>query len=83
MRKAAVHSIAFRPIAGVLEAVDALLKSEPEVAIRTEILKGFNVKLTEDATIIDLVTWAMDNDPSSVVRAYAQQIVEAYNLEKT
>lgn len=81
VRKAAVHTIAFRPIDGVLEAVDALLKTEPEIAIRTEILKGLNTKLREDAIVIDSVAWAMENDPSGTVRAYAKQIVDAYRVD--
>lgn len=82
VRKAAASTIAYRPIAGVLEAFDALLKNEQAQIIRTTILQGMNTKLVEEPSVLESVEWAMENDPSASVRSYAKQIVDAAALDK-
>jgi len=76
VRRAAIFTVAFRPIAGVLEALDALLKNEKEMTVRMEILSGMNTKLAEEPAVIDSITWAMENDPSPKVREYAKKIAD-------
>jgi hypothetical protein len=81
VRKAAVHTIPFRPVSGVVGAVDRLLTTEPEEAIRMEILKGMNVKIGEDVAILESIEWAMENDPSEKVRSFAKEILEGRSFE--
>lgn len=80
VRRAAVSTIPFRPIAGVFEALDALLKSEPEQAVRLAILQGMNTKIEEESLVLQSAQWVMENDPSETVRSYAKQIVDAVKL---
>lgn len=76
IRRAAVFTVAFRPIAGVLPALDTLLKTEKEMTVRMEILSAMNTKLAEETAVIESVTWAMDNDPSPKVREFAKKIAD-------
>lgn len=82
VRKAAVHTIPFRPIAGVLKAVDALLRTEKQDALRIEIVKGLSVKISEDPAVAESVEWALENDPSAQVKQIAQQILESQGAEE-
>lgn len=80
VRKAAVSTIPFRPLAGVFEALDTLLKSDPEQMIRLAILQGLNTKIEEESLVLQSAQWVIDNDPSETVRSYAKQIVDAAKL---
>ncbi|MFO0590387.1 MAG: HEAT repeat domain-containing protein [Polyangiaceae bacterium] len=76
VRKAAVHTLPFRPIAGVLAAVTGLLEIEPELGIRIEIVKGLSIQIAEDEDVTATVEWAAENDPSAQIRQQAQQILD-------
>lgn len=83
VRRAAVFTVAFRPVAGVLLALDTLLKNETEMTVRMEILTAMNTKLAEESAVIDSVTWAMENDPSPKVREFAKKIAEHVAASET
>jgi hypothetical protein len=70
-------SIPFRPIAGVFEALDTLLKNDKDQGIRIAILQGMNTKLEEETLVLECAQWVLENDPSETVRSYAKQIVDA------
>lgn len=83
VRRAAVFTVAFRPVAGVLLALDTLLKSEKEMTVRMEILTAMNTKLAEESAVIDSVVWAMENDPSPKVREFAKKIADHVAASET
>lgn len=81
VRNAAAHTIGFRPISTMLGAIDTVLRTETVVAIRLEMLKGMHMKVKEDPGVIDCVAWAMENDSSPKIRAFAKSIVDNVNAD--
>ena len=75
VRAAAVSTIPFRPVAGVLAAMVRLLKSDPVVGIRVAVVNGLNAQLDADPAILAALQWAAENDPSSTVRTAAGQAI--------
>lgn len=75
VRRAAVGTVAFRPIAAVLAALDHLLRTDPEEAIRLAIVNALNVRLHDDPSIADALGWAAANDASEKVRKLAKQVL--------
>ena len=75
VRRAAVGTVALQPIAAVLAALDHLLRTEPEEAIRLAIVNALNMKLHDDKSIADLLGWAAASDPSEKVRELAKQVL--------
>jgi hypothetical protein len=75
VRTAAVETVPFRPVGGVLSALEELLHSEPEVTVRLAIVNAMNLKRHDDPSIDEALAWAADNDPSSQVKALARQVL--------
>ncbi len=76
VRVAAIETVAFRPVAGVLAKLDELLRAEPEVSVRMAILNAMHAKRSEAPTIADSLAWAEENDPAAEVRVLAKQLLE-------
>ena len=71
VRMAAVDTVPFRPVAGVVAALEELLHSEHEVTVRLAIVNAMNMKRHDDPSIDEALAWAAENDPSSQVKALA------------
>lgn len=76
VRIAAVETVTFRPVAGVLARLDELLRGDPETSVRMAVLNAMHTKRNEAPTIEASLTWAAENDPSSEVRVLAKQLLE-------
>jgi HEAT repeat protein len=75
VRAAAVGTISSRPVAGLVAALDKLLRGESEVTIRMAIVNAMNIKRKEAPAIDESLAWAAEEDPSSSVRALAKQVL--------
>lgn len=75
VRGAAVGAISSRPVAGMVAALDKLLRGESEVTIRLAIVNAMNMKRKEAPVLDESLAWAAEEDPSSAVRALAKQVL--------
>ena len=64
-----------RPVAGMVAALDKLLRGESEVTIRLAIVNAMNMKRKEAPVLDESLAWAAEEDPSSAVRALAKQVL--------
>lgn len=76
VRVAAIETVTYRPVAGVLAKLDELLRDDPETSVRMAVLDAMHTKRNEAPTIEASLAWATENDPSSEVRVLAKQLMD-------
>ena len=71
VRVATVGTVPARPVAPLLAALDALLRSDTDVSVRLAIVNALNLKRSEDPAVDASLTWAAEKDPSAAVKLLA------------
>lgn len=78
VRRAGASTLSYRAeVLPLMEAIEALMKGEPDMSVRLAVIEGLKFKLGEDESVQELVAWAAQNDGASEVRNLARQVLAA------